>query len=86
LPETSNLIHFLMVGVMSLKPCPVANKLTDKSPSPLKIKLRDALTGKWLLTASGEKAGRLKEAKARQKAEARVQWLEQRLRELEAKS
>jgi Uma2 family endonuclease len=65
-----------------------------------RLKLRDALTGKWLLTASGEKAGRLKaeakmqaeakarqkEAKARQKAETRAQWLEQRLRELEAKS
>jgi Uma2 family endonuclease len=65
-----------------------------------RLKLKDALTGKWLYTASDEKAGRLKEAKARQKAEAkmqieakarqkaeaRAQRLEQRLRELEAKS
>jgi Uma2 family endonuclease len=50
-----------------------------------RLKLRDASTGKWLLTASGEKAVRLNEAKARQKAEAKMQ-AEAKARQNEAKA
>jgi len=61
-----------------------------------RVRLKDALTDQWLLTAKEEKAGRLEEKNTRLKAEAkaleeakgrldaetRVQWLEKRLREL----
>ena len=54
-----------------------------------RVRLKDALTDKWLLTASEEQAARLKaeakaleEAKARLDAETRIQWLEKRLHEL----
>lgn len=71
-----------------------------------RLGVKDALTGKWLLTAKEEKSARIKaeakvleETKARLaetqaridaevkmlEAEKRTQWLEQRLRELEAK-
>jgi Uma2 family endonuclease len=54
-----------------------------------RLRLKDALTGQWLLTAKEERAGRLEAeaiaieaTKARLEAEARAQLLEQRLQKL----